>query len=231
MLLYQLWEHTIFFWGSCLSNKSWSYLWVASILKQFWIILSPNKSWRKIFFFSCQRHCDQGLTVVIVYYFQIWNNPPKKHNIIISWVISSHMGPMYIETPSTFLPLMSLSWVVIIVLVCGLEIRTASIRLFPMLAITGALRSFFCVPHCKLFLFFLTFQVVFFFFNISCFDFWGPKYFLKVSWYVWISYCWMMFYANRSSVFRELLSNLYIYIYIYHISWHIRRASFTKNIF
>ena len=51
----------------------------------------------KYFFFSCPRHCDQGLIVVIVYYFQIWNK--KKHNIIISWVISSHIGPMYIKTP------------------------------------------------------------------------------------------------------------------------------------
>ena len=30
--------------------------------------------------------------VVIVYYFQIWN---KKERIIISLVISSHMGPTY----------------------------------------------------------------------------------------------------------------------------------------
>ena len=36
---------------------------------------------------------DQGLIVVIVYSFQIW----KKNNIIISSVISSHMGPMYIK--------------------------------------------------------------------------------------------------------------------------------------
>ena len=35
--------------------------------------------------------------VVIVYYFQIWNK--KEHNIIISRAISSHMDPMYIETP------------------------------------------------------------------------------------------------------------------------------------
>ena len=41
-------------------------------------------------------HCDQGLIVVIVYYFQIWNK--KEHNIISRKVITSHMGPMYIET-------------------------------------------------------------------------------------------------------------------------------------
>ena len=35
--------------------------------------------------------------VIIVYYFQIRNR--KEHNIIISRVISSHMGPIYTETP------------------------------------------------------------------------------------------------------------------------------------
>ena len=35
----------------------------------------------------------------MVYYFQIWNQKKKKHNIIIIRVISSQMGPMYIETP------------------------------------------------------------------------------------------------------------------------------------
>ena len=53
----------------------------------------------KYIFLSCPRHCDQGLIVVIVYYFQIWNK--KEHNIIISRVIESHMSPMYIETPYT----------------------------------------------------------------------------------------------------------------------------------
>ena len=52
----------------------------------------------KIVFLSCPMHSDGGLIVVIVYYFQIWNK--KEHNIISSRVISSHMGPMYIETPS-----------------------------------------------------------------------------------------------------------------------------------
>ena len=42
------------------------------------------------------RHCDRGLIVVIIYYFQIWNK--REHSIIISRVISSHMGPMFIET-------------------------------------------------------------------------------------------------------------------------------------
>ena len=65
------------------------------------MILSPNKKWRKIFFLSGPSHCDRGLIVVIVYYFQTLNK--KEHNIIISRVISSQMGPMYIETPGTML--------------------------------------------------------------------------------------------------------------------------------
>ena len=54
--------HGIFFFFlvSCLSNKSLSYYWVASILRQFRMILSLNKEWRKIFFLSCPRHCDRG---------------------------------------------------------------------------------------------------------------------------------------------------------------------------
>ena len=49
----------------------------------------------KYFSSPCSWHCDRGLIVVTVYYFQIWNK-----NIIISWVISSHVGPMYIEIPN-----------------------------------------------------------------------------------------------------------------------------------
>ena len=85
------------FWVSCLSNKWLLYQWVASILRQFWIILSPNKEWGKIFFFSCPRHCDRGLIVDIEFCFQIWNK--KEDNIISSRVISSHIGLMYSGTP------------------------------------------------------------------------------------------------------------------------------------
>ena len=46
------------------------------------MILSPNKLWRKIFFLSCSRHCDWGLIVLIVYYFQIWNNE-KTHTTLL----------------------------------------------------------------------------------------------------------------------------------------------------
>ena len=60
------------------------------------MILSPNKSWRKIFFLSCPSHCDRELIVIIVYYLQIWK---KKHIFINSRVISSPIGHMYIETP------------------------------------------------------------------------------------------------------------------------------------
>ena len=35
---------------------------------------------------------DRGLIGVILYYFQIWNQ--KEHKIIISGVISCHMGPV-----------------------------------------------------------------------------------------------------------------------------------------
>ena len=51
----------------------------------------------KCYSLSCPRHCHWELIVFIVYNFQIWNK--KEHNIIISRVISSDMGPMYIETP------------------------------------------------------------------------------------------------------------------------------------
>ena len=63
-----------FFLVSCLCSKSFSYYWVASTLRQFWMILSPNKLWRKIFyvmpsfllflpgfrtpFSSCLRNCS-----------------------------------------------------------------------------------------------------------------------------------------------------------------------------
>ena len=51
-----------------------------------------------IFSLSCPRHCDKGLIVVIV---TIFTSETKK-NMIMSEVISSHLGPMYIETPSNW---------------------------------------------------------------------------------------------------------------------------------
>ena len=67
------------------------------IFKWFCLQISSDT---KYFFLSCPRYCDWRLIVVIVYYFQIWNK--KKHNIISSRVISSHIGPMYIETPCIY---------------------------------------------------------------------------------------------------------------------------------
>ena len=61
-----------------------------------WFCLQISRG-AKYFFLSCPRQIDQGLIVVRVYHFQMWNK--KEHNIIISRVINSHMGPMYIETP------------------------------------------------------------------------------------------------------------------------------------
>ena len=100
LVLYQLPGHAIFFkflftvinhyhinelhlfWGS---------------LECFCLLISSDA---KYFFVSCPRHCDRGLIVVIVCYFQIWNK--TEHNIIIRRVINSHLGPMYIATHSSY---------------------------------------------------------------------------------------------------------------------------------
>ena len=66
-------------------------------MRQFWIILSPNKQWCKIFFLFGSKNCDRGLTVIIVDYFPIWSK--KERNNIIGRIISNRIGPMYIETP------------------------------------------------------------------------------------------------------------------------------------
>ena len=60
-----------------------------------WFCLQINSD-ANYFFLCSLRHCDWGLIVVIVYYFQIRNK--KENNIIIS---NSHMGPIYIKTPCT----------------------------------------------------------------------------------------------------------------------------------
>ena len=51
----------------------------------------------KYFFLSYSRNYDQGLIVITVYYFQIWNK--KKNTTLLLVELLSHMGPMYIETP------------------------------------------------------------------------------------------------------------------------------------
>ena len=52
-------------------------------------------------FLSCPNHCDKGLILIIVYFFWIWNK--KEHNVIFSWVISSHIGPKYVESPYIYI--------------------------------------------------------------------------------------------------------------------------------
>ena len=54
-----------------------------------WFCLQRSSD-AKYVFLSCSR----GIIVVLVYCFQIWN---KKEHSLITRVISSHMGPMYID--------------------------------------------------------------------------------------------------------------------------------------
>ena len=100
LLLYQLPGHAIFFY------------FLVSVINHYHInglhLFSDSFEWfclqirsdAKYFFLLCPRHCDQGLIVVILYYFQIWNK--KECYIIIRRVISRHMGPMYSETPNIY---------------------------------------------------------------------------------------------------------------------------------
>ena len=55
-------------------------------------VLNDFVSKYKIFFLFCPRHSDQGLIIVIVYYFKMWKNTTISR-------ISNHMGPIYMETP------------------------------------------------------------------------------------------------------------------------------------
>ena len=115
MLVYQLPGHAIFFWVSSLSNKSLN-LFCSHSFEWFCLQISHDA---KHFFVSCPRHCDRVLIVVIVYYFQIWNK--KKHNIIISRLISSHMGPMFFETLCTYILISSTLYIYIYMCVCVLK--------------------------------------------------------------------------------------------------------------
>ena len=67
----------------CLHSFEWFCLQISSEAKYFFLL---SKAW-----------C---LLVVILNYFQIWNK--KEHSIIISRIISRHMGLMYIETPCIY---------------------------------------------------------------------------------------------------------------------------------
>ena len=55
-----------------------------------------NSSYKKIASLKSLIPPRRAKATTVLYYFQIWNK--KEHNIISS-IISSHMGPMYIETP------------------------------------------------------------------------------------------------------------------------------------
>ena len=70
------------------------WIYFETVLNDFCPQISSNAK----YFFSFVQ--DRRLIVVIVYYFQIWNK--KKEHIIISRVISSHMGPMYVVPSISF---------------------------------------------------------------------------------------------------------------------------------
>ena len=109
----QIWNFLLSCW-SCLLSSGLKFVFLTKNLTFLEIIVKPKlpakfclhsfewfclqiSSDPKVFL-SCRRLCDQGLIVVILYYFQIWNK--KENDIIICRVISSHMGPIYIETPN-----------------------------------------------------------------------------------------------------------------------------------
>ena len=99
-------------------------------------------------FFCCQKHCDRGIIIVIVNYFQIWNK--NEHNIIISRVISSHIGPMYIETPYN---LNALSCLFIDITLCVIIIYVC-IWSFLFWVFFVLFFLFFCMVLCFVFCFF-----------------------------------------------------------------------------
>ena len=74
--------------------------WVTSILRQFWIILSPDEEWRKIFFLLLPEEVWSKMKSCYSILFSNLNLK-KDHNIIIIRVISIYLGPMHIETPYT----------------------------------------------------------------------------------------------------------------------------------
>ena len=53
----------------------------------------------KSFFFSCPRHCDQWLIVVIVYYFQIWNK--KNTRLLLVELFAVTWFPCILRHPYT----------------------------------------------------------------------------------------------------------------------------------
>ena len=63
------------------------------------IFVSKQNTDAKYLSLSCPTHCDQGLIIIIVYYFSIRNK--KEHTIISGRVVSSYISPMNIETLCT----------------------------------------------------------------------------------------------------------------------------------
>ena len=88
-----------FFWVSCLSNKSLSYF--ASVLRQFSMILSPNKKWRKIFFLLLSKTLELRINSC---YSLLFSNLKQKKNVIllveilaVTWVPCILRHPIYIH--------------------------------------------------------------------------------------------------------------------------------------
>ena len=85
------------FWGIIVKVK----LLAKFFLHGFWMILSPNKSWCKIFFLSYPRHCNRELIIVIVYFFSSLKQ--KGTEPYFRRIIRSHVGPIHIEHSYTCL--------------------------------------------------------------------------------------------------------------------------------
>ena len=96
------------FWFPSFIYKSLPYEWVASTLRQFfgWFCLQISRD-AKYFFLSCLRHCDRGLIVVIVYYFQIWNTTLLLLELLaVTWVPCILRHPILILVDS-----LAVTWV------------------------------------------------------------------------------------------------------------------------
>ena len=63
-----------------------------------WFFLQISSD-AKYFFLSCPRLCDQGLIVVIIYYFQIWNKNPElgTKNLEIDLYIAVHCNWIHLD--------------------------------------------------------------------------------------------------------------------------------------
>ena len=93
LLSYQLPEHAIFFSVSCRSHKSLSYEWFASILRQYWMVFCLQICHNAIFFHLLSKALESRIMVVFK------AETKKTSTFVLVEFISSHMAPMYIETP------------------------------------------------------------------------------------------------------------------------------------